>query len=113
MGQQNIEAQLEKALSPQLVESIQSMERKRDQGMVFDARKGGVHAPIIEQIFRTAKTNAWQMLLQDPKIGGRADRLGYLHKLRALGDQKRIIGDDAGSMNVYKQIEKLEKKPIK
>ena len=113
MGQQNIEAQLEQALTPQLVESIQSMERKRDQGMVFDARKGGVHAPIIEQIFRTAKTNAWQMLLQDPKIGGRADRLGYLHKLRALGDQKRIIGDDAGSMNVYKQIEKLEKKPIK
>ena len=112
MGQQNIEAELQKKLTPQLVESIKRMERQRDQGMIYEARKT-LHGPIIEQVFATAKANAWQMLLQDPKVGGRADRLGYMHRLRLLGDRKRMVGDETGSQNIYNQIEKLEAMPIK
>ena len=112
MGQQNIENILEKKLTPQLEESIKLMERQRDQGMKYEARKT-LHGPIIEEVFRTAKKQAWQMLLQDPHIGGRATTLGYMHNLRKLGDRQRMRGADEKAVNIYKQIEALEKKPIK
>ena len=112
MGQQNIEAQLEKAFTPQIVDSIKQMERDRDMGKVYEPRNT-LHGPIIEQIFRNAKKQAWQMVLQDKDIGGKAGRLEYLHQLGQLGNSLRMQGQPDAAENVQRQVNQLKNKPIK
>ena len=112
MGQQNIEAKLEKALTPQLIDSIKKMESDRDRGDSYEPRKT-LHGSIIYEIFRQAKKQAWMMVLQDQTVGGKAGRLEYLHKLNQLGDNLRQQGSYQEERNVQRQIKELEAKPIK
>ena len=112
MGQQNIEAQLEKAFTPQIIDSIKDMERDRDSGKVYEPRYT-LHGRIIEEIFRNAKKQAWQMLLQDKDIGGKASTLEYLHQIGQLGNKLRMQGQPDAAENVQRQIDQLKNKPIK
>ena len=111
MGQQNIEAQLAKVLTnPQIKGSILKMERDRDAGRLYDAQET-LHGPIIREIFYTAKKNAWKMLLQDPKLGGKANRLDYLHDMKQLGNKLRKQGDYSKEQQLQEEIKQIEKMP--
>ena len=111
MGQQNLEAQLSKVLSnPQIKGSILKMEKDRDGGRTYDAIDS-FHGPIIREIFYTAKKNAWKMLLQDPKLGGKANNLDYLHDMKLLGNKLRKQGDYSKEQQLQEEIKQIEKMP--
>ncbi len=112
MGQQNLEAQLAKKFTPQIIASIKKMERDRSQNRSYEPHKT-LHGPIIQEVFRTAKKNAWKMLLQDGAVGAKASRLGYLHQMGLLEDKMRMSGDYSKEDNVRRQIQEIEKQPIK
>ncbi len=88
------------------------MERDRSQNRSYEPHKT-LHGPIIQEVFRTAKKNAWKMLLQDGAVGAKASRLGYLHQMGLLEDKMRMSGDYSKEDNVRRQIQEIEKQPIK
>ena len=114
MGQQNIEKQLETLFlkNNSIRESIFKMERDRDRGDVFEA-SNTVHGKVINEVFRTAKSNAWKMLIADPEHGGKAQRLNFVHQLQVIGNKKRRKGDYKGAKNISDKIKDLEKLPYK
>tara|TARA_R100000664_G_C2759794_1_gene149993 strand:- start:1189 stop:5139 length:3951 start_codon:yes stop_codon:yes gene_type:complete len=114
MGQQNIEKQLETLFlkNNSIRDSIFKMERDRDRGDVFEA-SNTVHGKVINEVFRTAKSNAWKMLIADPEYGGKAQRLNFVHQLQLIGNKKRRKGDYKGAKNISDKIKDLEKLPYK
>ena len=108
MGQQNIEDQLTKLFeSKQIRGSIFKMEQDRERGDQYDP-EDTLHGPIISELFRTAKRNAWSQLVNDPELGGKAQRLDYLHDMRMLEDTTRKMGDRKGVKNIRDEIKRLE-----
>ena len=113
MGQQNIENQLTKLFeSKQIRGSIFKMEMDRERGDQYDA-EDTLHGPIIGELFRAAKRNAWTQLVNDPELGGKAQRLDYLHDMRMLEDKTRKMGDRSGTKNIRDEIKRLESMPYK
>ena len=107
MGQQNIEAQLAKVMTPEIIDSIQRMERgKKD----YEA-KDTLHGRVIMPIFRTAKQTAWDLLLQDPQLGGEAQQIDTLHSLGKLEDQFRSEGQYGQEAQVRKEVEAIKNLP--
>ena len=107
MGQQNIEAQLAKVMTPEIIDSIQRMERgKKD----YEA-KDTLHGRVIMPIFRTAKQTAWDLLLQDPQLGGEAQQIDTLHSLGKLEDQFRSEGQYGKEAQVRKEVEAIKNLP--
>ena len=107
MGQQNIEAQLTEVLTPEIIDSIQRMERgKKD----YEA-KDTVHGRMIMPIFRTAKQTAWDLLLQDPELGGEAQQIDTLHSLGKLENQFRSEGDYDKEAQVRREVEVIKNLP--
>jgi hypothetical protein len=107
MGQQNVEAQLTEALTDQLRESIQQMNKDRTEGRSYEPRHT-LHGSIIHGIFRNAKSIAWQLLLEDPKHGGRAAALQELHQLGTLQDSYRKRGNYEADQQIDKKIEQIK-----
>jgi len=114
MGQQNIEKQLEKLLikNDSIRNSIFKMEKARDRGDVFEAANT-VHGPVIQEVFKTAKRQAWTMLINDQEYGGKAQRLNFVHQLQVIGNKKRKRGDHTGANTISDKIKELEKLPYK
>ena len=107
MGQQNIEAQLTEIMTPEIIDSIQRMERgKKD----YEA-KDTLHGRIIMPIFRTAKQTAWELLLQDPELGGEAKQLDTLHSMRRVENEFRRSGQYDEEANTRRQIEAIKNLP--
>ena len=107
MGQQNIEAQLAKVMTPEIIDSIQRMERgKKD----YEA-KDTLHGRVIMPIFRTAKQTAWDLLLQDPQLGGEAQQIDTLHSLGKLEDQFRSEGQYGKEAQVRQEVEAIKNLP--
>ena len=107
MGQQNIEAQLAKVMTPEIIDSIQRMERgKKD----YEA-KDTLHGRVIMPIFRTAKQTAWDLLLQDPQLGGEAQQIDTLHSLGKLEDQFRSEGQYGKEAQVRREVEAIKNLP--
>ena len=107
MGQQNIEAQLAEVMTPEIIDSIQRMERgKKD----YEA-KDTLHGRVIMPIFRTAKQTAWDLLLQDPQLGGEAQQIDTLHSLGKLEDQFRSEGQYGKEAQVRKEVEAIKNLP--
>ena len=107
MGQQNIEAQVAKVMTPEIIDSIQRMEKgKKD----FEA-KDTLHGRLIVPIFRTAKQTAWDMLLQDQQLGGKAQQIDTLHSLGKLEDDFRSQGQYNKEAQVRKEIEAIKNLP--
>ena len=107
MGQQNIEAQLAEVMTPEIIDSIQRMERgKKD----YEA-KDTLHGRVIMPIFRTAKQTAWDLLLQDPQLGGEAQQIDTLHSLGKLESQFRSEGQYGKEAQVRKEVEAIKNLP--
>ena len=113
MGQQNIEAQLTNAFTPEIITSIENMERHRQAGRTYDVTSGTLHGQLIRRIFKNNKVVAWNMLLKDKHFGGRARRLDELHKLGKLGKTFRVTEQYERDEALHKHIKQLEAKPIK
>jgi hypothetical protein len=106
IGQQNIEAQLEKLFeNPQIVNSILVMERDRAEGRTYDPSKN-IHGDAIREIFSTAKTNAWALLLENNPQGRALD---YAHSMGQLEDKLRREGKYQKAKDVYSQVKQFEK----
>ena len=88
------------------------MERARDRGDVFEAANT-VHGPVIQEVFKTAKRQAWTMLINDQEYGGKAQRLNFVHQLQVIGNKKRKRGDHTGANTISDKIKELEKLPYK
>ena len=113
MGQQNIEKQLEKKLNhPQIIDSIKRMEEDRAAGKSYDP-EDTFHGPIIRSIFTQAKKNAWTLLINDPALGGKAQRLDWLHDMQVLSDKARRGGFFERAESIDNRIQKIEAMPIK
>ena len=106
-GQQNIEAQLEGLMTPEVIESIQRMER----GTKDYEAKNTLHGKIIMPVLRNAKRTAWQLLLEDESVGGQAVQLDQLHRLGKLEDRYRSQGDYGEVDQTRKEIEELKNIP--
>ena len=106
MGQQNIEAQLEELFkNEQVVESILTMERHRSEGRQYDPSKN-LHGDAIASVFRTAKTEAWNLLLANNK---KAQQIDYLHEMGRLQDKARRKGDYKLDTQLETEIQEFEK----
>ena len=51
------------------------------------------------------------MLLQDPKLGGKAGNLDYLHDMKLLGNKLRKQGDYSKEQQLQDEIKQIEKMP--
>ena len=106
IGQQNIEAKLEKLFqNPQIIDSIIRMERDRAEGRSYDPSKN-LHGDHIRLIFREAKINAWALVLESNPIG---QALDHRHKMGKLEDTLRRQGKYKKADNIYKQVKKFDK----
>lgn len=79
IGQQNVEAQLAKLFSrPQIIESILKMESDRNSGERDIDPMTYMHNQEINEIFKTAKRNAWTAMQQEsdvaPMVKAQMDR---------------------------------------
>ena len=63
---------------------------------------------MIHNVFNNAKKIAWNMLLEDPEIGGDAQALHELHDLKKLQDNYRVRGDNAADRAIDSQIEQIK-----
>ena len=108
MGQQNIESQIAEVMDDDMKESIRRMETNSRKD--YDA-KHTPHGKIIWPIIRTAKQTAWELLLQDPELGGDAQILDTLHQARGLRDTLRSTGQYEAEEDVLKEIEELKNIP--
>lgn len=69
IGQQNLEAQLGVLFSrPQIIESIQRMERDRDSGKRDVDPMTYMHNQEIQRLFRDAKRNAWTAMQRETDV---------------------------------------------
>ena len=107
MGQQNIEAQLSEVFTDQVKDSIRQMDVDRNSRRSYEPRHT-LHGAVIHNVFNNAKKIAWDMLLDDPEIGGRAQALQELHELQKLQDNYRISGDNESDRSIDIEIEKIK-----
>jgi hypothetical protein len=104
IGQQNIEAKLEKLFSNrQILDSIQVMEADRDAGKPRDPSTY-LHNEEIDRIFREAKAVAWAQLSQDTEAAGLIQRNSIDNALANM--RKR------GQYNNANQLEQRILQPI-
>ncbi len=104
MGQQNIEAQIEKVLTPQVIESIIQAEKSSKD---FDPQDT-LYGSVIMPIFNTAKREAWNMLKEDNELGTDVYALENLHDLGILRDRARTLGDFKEDNRLKGQAEELK-----
>jgi hypothetical protein len=91
MGEQNIEASLEKLFqNPQIMQSILDMEEDRDAGRKYDT-KGTLHGTEIMRVITTAKKLAWQQLMQEDS---RAATLKEQKALESVKTKQRKGGNN-------------------
>ena len=107
MGQQNVEAMLSEIMTDQVKASILRMEEDRGNGRTYEPRNTE-HGVIIHQVFRTAKTTAWNLLLEDPEYGATAQALEEAHNLKKIQDNYRIGGDFEADRALDPDIEKIK-----
>ncbi len=108
MGQQNIEAKLEKIMShPEIKDSILRMEEAHKSGRHYDAVHTA-HAEIIEEVFYSAKSNAWKMLMSDPGYEEEAIKLERLHQLGRLRVKQLKGANYNKALKTEKQIEIIQ-----
>ena len=88
------------------------MEAKRDRGESFEPRNT-LHGKYIFPVIRNAKNEAWQMLLSDKQLGGKAQTLVRLHNLNMLGDRMRVQGDYTNEADIAEEVKKLKNLPVK
>jgi len=112
MGQQNLEGRLTDLLSEQMIDSIKRMEADRDAGRSYEPRNT-LHGKYIFPVIRNAKKEAWQMLLSDKQLGGKAQTLVRLHNLNMLGDRMRVQGDYTNEADIAEEVKKLKNLPVK
>ena len=104
MGQQNIEAQIEQVMTPQIIDSIIRAEKSTKDFNPKHTLYGQVVLPILE----AAKLNAWSMLQQDADLGSDVYALEQLHDLGILRDRARMVGD-YGKEEQYKlEVERIK-----
>jgi hypothetical protein len=104
MGQQNIEAQIEKILTPEVIESIVQAEKSSKD---FDP-ENTLYGSLIMPIFNTAKREAWNMLKEDNELGTDVYALENLHDLGILRDRARRLGDYKEDNRIKGQAEELK-----
>jgi len=105
LGQQQIEQKLTEILEDPLVRaSIIELERnpKKDFEATYTE-----HGKMIMPIFREAKRQAWEMLLEDPNLGGAAKRLSETHRLGKLQNRYRQQGQLQNVTELDRQIEQM------
>jgi len=107
MGQQNIEAQLTEVFTDQVRDSIIQMGIDKTSRRSYEPRHT-LHGAVIHNVFNNTKKNAWNMLLEDPEIGGDAQALQEIHNLKKLQDNYRIRGDNAADRAIDSEIEKIK-----
>ena len=112
MGQQNLEGQLAEMFEkdPGMKESILKMEKDRAGGREYESHNT-YHGPPIRALFRRAKKNAWQLLMEDTELGGKAAALRTLHEYEQLGNHLRKQGDYEGEAQIHKEIQQLQNMP--
>ena len=81
------------------------MERDRAEGRTYDPSKN-IHGDAIREIFSTAKTNAWALLLENNPQGRALD---YAHSMGQLEDKLRREGKYQKAKDVYSQVKEFEK----
>lgn len=106
-GQQNIEAQIEKVMTPQVIDSIVKAETSKKD---FDARKT-LHGEVILPIFNVAKQKAWKMLLNDQDLGSDARTLQMIHEQGIKRDQARMEGRYTDEERIRQQVEAIKNLP--
>ena len=75
---------------------------------------GGYKAFLESQIADAqAKKNAWTLLINDPALGGKAQRLDWLHDMQVLSDKARRGGFFERAESIDNRIQKIEAMPIK
>ena len=89
IGQQNIEAQLDQLFArPQIIESILKMESDRNSGKRDIDPMTYMHNQEINNIFRTAKRNAWTAMQQEsdvaPMVKAQMDKVA-VNEMRKQG----------------------------
>ena len=67
-----------------------------------------LHGPPLRALFYNAKRNAWDLLLQDPQVGGQAQQLELLHKTTQLGHARRRTGDYKGAKELMKEADDIK-----
>jgi hypothetical protein len=112
MSQMGLEQQIQALMTPQMIDSIKTMEEHKHQGRTHSP-SSYIHAKALKEVFTLAKRNAWVMLQNDAAFGARARHLTELHKLNQVGNRFRAAGDYERDNLLYQQIEALESKPIK
>ena len=111
MGQQNVEAELEKIMAnPVIQNSILKMEKAHRSGRHYDG-VDAAHADIILGVLNRAKTNAWKMLMNDAGYEEQANTLVRLHRLGKLRTNQLKKGDYKGADKIYSKIEELQNIP--
>ena len=105
LGQQKIEQQLAEVLEdPVIRASIIELERHPEKD--FEANYTE-HGRVILPIFREAKRRAWELLLEDPKLGKEATLLSEAHRLGKLQDQYRQQGDSQFVSEIDQQVQRM------
>ena len=107
MGQQNLEAQIEKVLTPQVIESIVRAERSAKD---FDP-EDTLYGSVIMPIFNAAKQEAWAMLREDVELGSDVYALENLHDLGLLRDRARRLGDYKEEESIRREVETIKNLP--
>ena len=107
MGQQNIEAQIAEAMTDEVKESIMRAEKSTKD---FEATQT-LHGQVILPILDTAKKTAWELLMQDEKLGGDAQALDQLHNMGRLRDRYRSRGDYEQENRFRLEVETIKNLP--
>ena len=69
------------------------------------------HSAPIRALFNRAKKNAWDLLMADPELGGKAEQLVTLHEYNQLGNTLREQGRWQESEQIHKEVQQLQKMP--
>ena len=112
MGQLNVEERLRQAFTPQLIESIEIMEKHRRENRANNPRTY-LHGKVVHKILNDAKTEAWSLLMRDSVFGSKARRLDALHEAKLLGNTLRGRGNYEKDELIFKHTKELEAMPIK
>ena len=104
MGQQNLEAQIAKAMTKEVKESIMNAELSSKD---FEAHQT-LHGEVILPILDVAKKVAWEQLLEDKDLGSDAKLLEKLHNTNRLRDRYRSRGDYETEERFRQEVEKIK-----
>jgi len=104
MGQQNLEAQIAKAMTKEVKESIMNAELSSKD---FEAHQT-LHGEVILPILDVAKKVAWEQLLEDKDLGSDAKLLEKLHNTNRLRDRYRSRGDYQTEERFRQEVEKIK-----